>query len=300
MYVVIGATGNTGKVVAERLLSQGKKVRAVGRHADRLQALASKGAEPFVADVTDADAIARAFIGAEGVYVMIPPNDAAADVLGHANQVVGTLAAALEKSGVKYAVALSSIGADKPERTGPVLGLHRLEETLARISGLNVLYLRAGYFMENTLLWIGLIQTIGKAGAPVRANLKRPVIATRDIGAAAGDALLRLNFSGRQTREIQGQRDLDYKEMAAIVGRAIGKPGLEYIQLGDVQLRPALQRGGMSANMIDLLLEMAASVNSEYMRPLEKRTPLNTTPTSFETFVADTFVPLYQEQSRAE
>lgn len=299
MYVVIGATGNTGKVVAERLLSQGKQVRAIARHADKMQALANKGAEPFVADVSDAEKLTKAFTGAEAVYAMIPPNVSANDVLGHADQVIAAIAGAVEKTGVKKMVALSSFGADKLEKTGPVLGLHKLEETLKKIAGLNVLFLRAGYFMENALGQPGIIRTIGKTAGPVRGDLKLPMIATRDIGATAADALLKLNFTGQQTRELLGQRDLDYNEAARIIGNAIGKPDLEYLQLPDEQLRPALLQMAMSSNFIDLLLQMAASLNSGYMRALEPRTAQNTTPTSFETFVADTFVPLYKGTSRA-
>ena len=299
MHVVIGATGNTGKVVTERLLAQGKRVRAIARHADRLQALATKGAEPFAADVTDSQALTRAFTGAEAAYAMIPPNIAADDVRAYSDQVIASIAGAIVKAGVKHAVVLSSFGADKPEKTGPVVGLHKLEETLKRIAALNALFLRAGYFMENTLGQVGIIHSIGKTAGPVRPDLKLPTIASRDIGAAAAEALLKLDFSGHQTRELLGQRDLNYKEATSIIGKAIGKPDLEYVQLADVQLRPALRQMGMSANFIDLLLEMSAALNSGYMRALEKRTPQNTTPTSFETFVADTFVPLYKGQSRA-
>src|ERR1700676_773462 len=80
MYVITGATGNTGSVTAEKLLARGEKVRVVGRNAKRLEGLAQKGAEAFVADVTDADAIEKAFSGAKAVYAMIPPNISAPDV----------------------------------------------------------------------------------------------------------------------------------------------------------------------------------------------------------------------------
>jgi uncharacterized protein YbjT (DUF2867 family) len=59
MYVILGASGNTGHVVAQKLLSSGKKVRVVGRNSDHLQFLAAEGAEKFVADVTDAHATRR-------------------------------------------------------------------------------------------------------------------------------------------------------------------------------------------------------------------------------------------------
>jgi uncharacterized protein YbjT (DUF2867 family) len=299
MYVVTGATGNTGKVAAERLLAGGKKVRVVGRSAERLQTLAAKGAESFVADITDAGALTKAFSGAEAVYAMIPPNVAITDVRGYQEQVASAIAEALQKTGVKHVVALSSIGADKPDKTGPVVGLHNFEQKLNQIPGLNVVHLRPSYFMENTLAQVGIIQAFGMTAGPLRADLKLPLIATRDIGEAAAAALTKLDFNGHQTRELLGQRDLDYAEIAVIIGKAIGKPDLRYMQLPDAQLKPALLQLGMSANMVDLLLEMSGALNSGYMRALEKRTPQNTTPTSFETFVAEVFVPLYKQKSRA-
>jgi uncharacterized protein YbjT (DUF2867 family) len=299
MYVVTGATGNTGKVVAERLLADGKQVRVVGRNAERLQPLTAKGAEPFVADVTDATALTKAFSGADAVYAMIPPNVAITDVRGYQDQVVSAIAEGLQETGVKHVVALSSFGADKPDKTGPVLGLHNLEEKLNQIPGLNVFLLRPGYFMENTLGQVGIIQGFGVTAGPLRADLKLPLIATRDIGEAAAAALTKRDFSGHQTRELLGQRDLDYAEITAIIGKAIGKPDLRYMQLPDAQLKLALLQMGMSANFVDLLLEMSAALNSAHMRSLEKRAPENTTPTSFETFVNEVFVPLYEEKSRA-
>ncbi len=299
MYVVTGATGNTGRVVAKQLLAQGQKVRVIGRSADRLQPLVKTGAEPFVADITDAAALTKAFTGAQAVYVMIPPDMANPDFHSYQDHVTNAFAQALEKTGVKHAVVLSSIGADKAEKTGPVLGLHNLEQKLNQIAGLNVLHLRAGYFMENTLAQVGTVHAMGKAAGPVRPDLKLPMIAAQDIGAYAADAFLKLDFSGKQTRELLGQRDLDYNEVTAIIGKAIHKPDLQYIQLPDEQIRPVLLQLGMSGNIADLLLEMSASLNSGYMKALEKRSPQNTTPTKYETFVTEEFVPLYQAKSKA-
>ena len=142
MFVVIGATGHTGSIVAEKLLAQGEKVRVVGRDGRKLDQFRQKGAEAFVGDATDASAMERAFAGADAAYVMIPPNMASPDVLAYDDRVIDSLASALQKNGTKQAVVLSSIGADKPDKTGPVVGLHRMEEKLESISGLNVLFLR--------------------------------------------------------------------------------------------------------------------------------------------------------------
>lgn len=293
MYAITGATGNTGRVIVERLLARREKVRAIGRDANRLAPLVQKGAEAFVADVTDAGAMTQAFTGIKAVYVMIPPNLAAPDVRAYQEQVSDALARATEKAGVEYAVLLSGVGADKAEKTGPVVGLHNFEEKLNGIAKLKALHLRAGYFMENLLPQVNIIKSFGMMAGPVRADLKLPLIATRDIGAFAAEALLALNFTGKQTRELLGQRDVAYDEAAVVVGKAIGKPDLTYSQLPPSQLKPALTQMGMSVSMADLLLEVAEALNSGYMTPLESRSAQNTTPTSIEQFVADEFVPRF-------
>ena len=298
MYAIMGATGNTGRVVTNELLRKGQRVRAIGRSADRLQALA-KGAEPFEAEVTDAAALEKAFTGARAVYVMIPPNMTSPDYRAYQARVTAAAGKALKAAKVEYAVTLSSVGADKPEKTGPVLGLHDLEQQFNQIGGINLLHLRPGYFMENTLALGGAIQAMGKAAGPLRAELKLPMIATRDIGAAAAEALLGLRFTGRNTRELLGQRDISMAEAAAIIGRAIGRPELEYVQLPEEQARAALMQMGLSADVAELLLEMAAALNGGYMRALEPRSAENTTPTSYETFVAEEFVPRYRGRSTA-
>ena len=298
MYVITGATGNTGSVAAKRLLAQGKKVRVIGRNADRLQSLAAAGAEPFVAEVSDAAGLAKAFAGAEGVYAIIPPNTASTEPLADRERVTNALVTALTNSGVKHVVSLSSVGADKTDETGPVVGLHQLEEKLNSIPGLNTLHLRAGYFMENTLGQAGAIKMFGMTAGPIRSDLKLPFIATQDIGEAAAAALVQQNFTGHQTRELLGQRDLTMAEVATIIGKAIGKPGLGYVRLPNMQIKPALMQLGMSKQVADLILEMADALNSGHMCALEPRCAANTTPTSFEDFVAKVFVPAYEGKAR--
>jgi uncharacterized protein YbjT (DUF2867 family) len=299
MYVVTGATGNTGRVVANRLLDQGKQVRVIGRNQERLHPFVARGAEASVADVSDQAALTRAFTGAEGVYVMIPPNATSQDFRSEQRRVAKAIAGALESAQVKHAVALSSIGADKEAGTGPVAGLHEFEEILNRVAGLNVLHLRAGYFMENTLGQAEAISKMGYAVGPLRGDLKLPMIATSDIGNKAAELLLALDFKGKQTHELLGQRDLSMDEAASIMGKAIDKPNVKYVQLPSEQIQPVFLQLGMSPNVAGLILEMAAGLNSGHMRALEPRTKENTTPTSFETFVKEEFVPLYRAQTKA-
>jgi uncharacterized protein YbjT (DUF2867 family) len=132
---------------------------------------------------------------------------------------------------------------------------------------------------------------------PVRADLALPMIATRDIGAAAADALFKLDFTGHQTRELLGHKDLTYAQMAKIIGAAIGIPNLSYIQLPAEQVMQAMTQSGFSKNMAALIGEMSAALNSGYMRAVEPRSRANTTPTLFEEFVHNVFVPACKGQA---
>jgi uncharacterized protein YbjT (DUF2867 family) len=294
MYVVLGASGNTGSVVAHTLLNHGKHVRVVGREAAKLTAFANRGAEVVVGDITNSEALTKAFAGAEGVYAMTPPHVTSDNYRAEQDKITESVARAIEATGVKYIVTLSSVGADKTEKTGPVVGLHNMEERFADISEINVLNLRAGYFMENTLPQAGVIREFGMMAGPVRADLALPMITTKDIGAFAAQALLHFNFNGQTTHELLGQRDLTYTEVARIIGTAIGRPALAYIQLPAEQVMRAMTQMGMSRNFAGLICEMAESLNNGHMRALEARSENNTTPTTFETFVLEEFLPAYQ------
>ena len=297
MYVILGATGHTGKVVAETLLDSGQKVRVVGRSKGRLEGFTVLGAEIFQANVADSAALTKAFTGARAAYVLLPPDLTNDHVRAHQDEVSNSIATALEAAGVPHAVLLSSYGADKADKTGPVVGLHIFEQRLANISKLNSLALRAGYFMENLLAQVGVIKTFGMMAGPVAPELLLPAIATHDIGEAASDALLKLEFTGHTTRELLGQRDLTYSQTAKIIGAAIGLPNLSYIQMPTEQLIPAMVQTGMSKDMATLICEMAEGLNAGHMRPLEPRSPANTTPTTFEEFVSKVFVPAYKGQA---
>ncbi len=299
MYVITGASGNTGHIVAKKLLEQGKSVRAIGRSAERLAKLSSLGAEPFMADLSDKAGLTKALAGAQAAYLMIPPDLASTDFRAYQDRLIDAMISAVEQNEVKHVVALSSIGADKSEKTGPIAGLHRMEEALKRISGLNTLAIRAAYFMENTLPQVSVIQHMGVTAGPLRPDLKVPMIETRDIGAYAADALLRLDFKGFQTQELLGQRDLNYLEVTSILGNAIGKPDLKYNPIPYEAFGGALQQMGASQNIATLFMEMSQALNEGHVRALEPRSARNTTPTSFEQFVAEEFVPAYQGKSAA-
>lgn len=297
MIAITGATGNTGKAIAETLLAAGEKIRVIGRSADKLQPFAAKGAEAFTGSVLDAEAMTRAFTGAAAAYVLIPPDVKQANMRGYQAAVTESLATALERTGVKHVVTLSSVGAQLAEGAGPVSGLHAYEERLNSIPGLNVLHLRAAYFMENFLASVHLYRTMSFFGGLVKADVPIPMIATRDIGPRAAAALRSLDFSGHQTQELLGSRDLTMNDATHIFGAAIGKPDLVYMQAPGMMAKPALMQAGLSGDVADQMIEMCKAINERRMVPLEPRGAKNTTPTSFETFTAEILVPAFKGQA---
>jgi len=294
MYVILGASGNTGSIIADSLLSKGKKVRVVGRDAGRLQRFVRQGAEAFTGDVSDAAALTKAFTGARAAYLLLPPITSREDQERESD----AIAQAVTESGLRYVVHLSSYGAHVPEGTGPVTGLHSSEQKLNAIGGLNVLHLRAAYFMENNLAAISMIQEMGIFGHALLPDLKLPMMATRDVGDYAAQRLLDLDFSGKQTRELLGERDLSMTEATAIIARGIGKPDLGYVQFPYDQVQQVLEQMGMSPKKAAVYIEMFKAINTGVLAAQERRSRENTTSTSFETFVQDDFTPAYHGKTR--
>jgi uncharacterized protein YbjT (DUF2867 family) len=289
MYVILGGSGNTGSIIANSLLSKGQKVRVVGRDLGRLQRFVRKGAEAFAADVSDAAALTKAFGAARAAYLMLPPISSREDQERQSD----AIAKAVKESGLRYAVHLSSYGAHVPEGTGPVTGLHSSEQKLNAIGDLNVLHLRAAYFMENNLAAIDMIRGMGKFGHALIPDLKLPMIATRDVGDYATQRLLDLDFSGKQTRELLGERDLSMTEATAVIARAIGKPDLRYEQFPYDQVQQVLEQMGMPPKKAAVYIEMFEAINAGLLAAQEQRSKENSTPTSFEKFVQDVFVAAY-------
>ena len=291
MYVVVGATGNTGSAAAKRLLERGEKVRAVGRDAYKLRQLVELGAESVTADAYDVAAMTKAFEGAKGAYLLLPPRVKDPDLLGSGDKMSTAITEAIKASGISHVVLLSSIGAQHPNKTGPIQGLHTFEEKLKKVANLNVLSLRPGPFMENFLLLIPLVQSMGFLAGGIDSELKMPMIATRDIGEAAADALRRLDFAGYSTRELHGQRDLSHDEAAAAIGAAIGKPKLSYKKFPAFLVEQGMKQMGIPGKTASLMSEMNEAANDGRLKPLEERSEKNTTPTMIEVWAQEVFAP---------
>jgi uncharacterized protein YbjT (DUF2867 family) len=297
MIVITGATGRTGRVAAEALIAKGEKVRAVGRDAKKLEPLAQKGAEAFLGNVEDAASMTKAFEGATAVYLVLPEDTSQQDLRSHQERVSDSYAEAVATARVPHVIALSSIGAQQAEKTGPIVGLHNMEEKLNEISGLNALHLRAGYFMENLLMSIPTIRSMGILPGGLKADAAMPCIATKDIGAYAATRLAARDFYGCSVQELHGQRDISMKEAASVVGKGIDQPNLGYTQVPFGMLEPALVQMGLPKSTVALLIEMWKGANEGLIVPLEPRSPKNTTPTTLESFVIEVFAPAYASKA---
>ena len=138
-----------------------------------------------------------------------------------------------------------------------------------------------------------MIHGMGILGNALLPDLKLPMIATRDVGDYAAQRLLDLDFSGKQTRELLGERDLSMTEATAVIARGIGKPDLRYEQFPYDQVQQVLTQMGIPPKTAALYIEMYKAINAGVLAAQEPRSPENSTPTSFEEFVQDVFAPAY-------
>ena len=296
MYLIMGSTGNTGKPLAHALLNEGKKVRVISRDKNKVKDFLDKGAEEAIGEISEANFLAKTFAGATAVYAMIPPTMMSESYRGYQNQIAENIANAIEKNSVKYAVTLSSIGAHMTKNAGVVQGLHDFEQRLNKIKELNVLYLRAGYFMENLFGQIGTLKQMGFIASPLRASLELPIVATKDIAEVAAKKLLSLDFKGTgNVQYVLGQRDVTFNEIAQVLGEAIGKPDLKYMEATYHDVKYAMMHDwGITENAADTITEFSKSMNEGRVLRDAKRTPETTTPTSLEEF-AHLFAYMYNQ-----
>ncbi|TSA03373.1 MAG: NAD-dependent epimerase/dehydratase family protein [Nitrospiraceae bacterium] len=221
MFVVVGATGNTGSVVAETLVSRKQPVRIVVRSADKGAAWKAKGAEIAVASLDDVSALTKAFEGAKGVYLLVPPNYGAAAWLADQRARMDRAAEAVNKSGISHVVFLSSVGGHIAEGTGPIRAARYGEQVLARAVK-NLTILRPPYFMENWAPVLGAVKDQGVLPTFIAPLAKIPMIATDDIGRVAAEQLI-AGGHGRKVVEMAGPEEYSPDQVATALGQILAK-----------------------------------------------------------------------------
>lgn len=285
MYAITGASGNVGKSVADELLANGKKVVAIGRNENKLESLIFKGAVSCVGDLLDANFVKRAFDGMTAVFCINPLNLHSYEPREDQQNIARNYVDAVKNNSIKHVVLVSSVGAHLRNGAGVIDGLADMEVYFSEMKDVNVLILRPTYFMENILRQIEIIKQMGFMGSSLSGDLKIPMVAARDVAAVAAKRLLELDFKGHTVEYILGPEDISYNEIARILGKAIGKPDLKYVQFSyDDERKAMVQAGAVSENVAELFIEMTESMNNGRIAGDIKRTKDNSTNTRLEEF----------------
>jgi len=292
MYVLLGAHGNITSRAARLLLQQRQPVRVIGRNPASLAPLQQLGAQLAIGDAQDAAFLTRAFAAASAVYAMIPPDYGAAD-MRRSQALFGTaIAGALARSGVPRVVNLSSIGAELPAGTGPIVGLHEQEQRLDALPGLDLLHLRPGYFMENHLHAAAAVAALGVYPSLERPDVAVPMVAAADIAAVVARELVEPRARG--VLHLHAPRRYSFEQAAAILGSAIGRPALRYVQAQPDQGLAALLQLGFSPDAAARMAEMARWLSAG--TPATLPGPVELTPTTLEDF-APRFREVFEAQA---
>ena len=292
--VVLGATGTVGSKISEILLNQGYQVTLIARHTEKLEKFRSLGAEIIAGDITDVKVLTGAFKNADSAFVLLPDNVKAENTRAYQRQVTSFLIEAIENSGIKYIVNMSSLGSHMHEGNGMMAGTGEQEVRLNQLNDVNVLHIRSAYFMENFLRTIGLVKNKGINGTAAEGDHAIPMVATEDVAKIAASHLANLDFNGKSVHAVMGPRDYTYREFTGIIGKAIGNPDLPYVQVPVEQIKQNFLDNGFAEDFVDNLLEMGTAIKTGFMN-YQKRDDSTTTPTTAEDFVNEVYLPAYHK-----
>ena len=255
-----GSLGNISKPLAKKLIGAGHQVTLISSNGSKIDAIKALGATPAIGSVNDVEFVAEAFSGADVVYTMVPDNHGAANYREYIAGIGHVYAEAIKISGVKRVVNLSSIGAHLPSGTGPIAGLHDVENTFAGLDGVAVKHLRAAYFYFNFYGNVDMIKNAGIIGSNYSADTKIVLVHPNDIADAAAEELQQ-DITGKSIRYVSSD-ERTAGSVAKILGSAIGKPGLPWVEFSDEEEYNGLVQAGLPEEIASVYTEMGASTRS--------------------------------------
>jgi len=259
MFVVVGATGNTGSAVVDTLLSRKQPVRIVVRTSDKGEAWKAKGAEIAVASLDDVSALTKAFEGAKGVYLLVPPNYGAAAWLADQRARMDRAAEAVKKSGISHVVFLSSVGGHIAEGTGPIKAARYGEQILGK-SVSNLTVLRPSYFMDNWAPVLDVAKGQGVLPTFIAPQAMVPMISTRDIGRVGAEQLM-AGGKGKQIVELAGPEEYSPEQVATALSQILRREvSAQHAPLSAVV--PTFKSFGFSDEAAKLFEEMYTSFST--------------------------------------
>lgn len=275
IYAVAGVTGNVGSAAAESLLSAGSRVRVLVRTATAAAKWRARGADARIVDLGDASDLQTAITGCAGLFVLLPFDLSADDPATHSDALISSIATAVAASAVPHVVMLSSGGADRATGTGPIAGLHRLEEAL-RASGTRLTAMRPGHFQEKFADALDAARSEGIY--PVfasSADVSHPLVATQDLGAVAAE-LLRNPPEHSQSIDVLGPQYSE-REVADLLGQALGRE-LQVIVLPEEAWAATLVDAGLAPHAAASLTELYRADEHGLLAPRGDRTIRTDTP----------------------
>lgn len=258
--IVTGSTGNISKPLTQTLIAAGHNVTVISSNIDKIVEIESLGAKAAIGSLADADFLTQTFTGADALYAMVPPSFSAESLRAYQNETGKSYAEAIKRSGIKKVVALSSIGAHLDNGVGPIKGIHDVEGILNGLDGVAVKFIRAPFFYINFFSNIPLIKHQGILGSNYPANTRLIMVHPTDIAAAVAEELQK-DFTGKSVRYIVSDESTP-GGVAAVLGEAIGNPGLPWIEFTDEQLAEGLSQAGVPPEMTRNFVEMGTAVRS--------------------------------------
>ena len=222
MYAITGITGQIGGAVGRTLLAAGQPVRAVVRDVEKGKSWTERGCDVALATIEDAASLTAAFRGAEGVFVLVPPNFDPQPGFPEAQAIAARLRSALENARPARVVYLSTIGAQANQAN--LLRQHTIIERSLSDLSVPITFLRPAWFMENCRWDVASAREKGAIPSLLQP-LDKPVsmVATADIGKLAA-ALLQEPWSGHRVVELEGPRRVTPDEIAATFTKVLGRP----------------------------------------------------------------------------
>ena len=256
--VVTGSLGNIGKPLAQNLVKAGHQVTVVSSKKEKTTEIQALGASAVIGSVADVAFLTRTFTGADAVYTMVPPNFAAENLRGYISGIGANYAKAIKATGVKKIVNLSSIGAHLPEGTGPIKGLFDVEKTLNALEGVAVKHLRPGFFYNNFYANVNMIKHMGILGSNYAGSNHLPLVNPADISGAAAEEIQQ-PFTGKGIRYVVSD-ERTASEAASILGAAIGKPELKWVEFSDADALGGMRKAGLPEELAKNYTEMGTAV----------------------------------------
>ena len=260
--ILTGSLGNISKPLATALVQQGHAVTVISSKPDRQPEIEALGAAAAIGKVEDVDFLTATFAGADAVYLMVPPHFAVADSRVYHQQVGRNYALAIQQSGVRRVVQLSSWGAHLAEGTGGILGTHDVEVILRGVSGIALTHLRPTSFYTNFYTSVGMIKNAGMMGANYAGNVKVAFVHPSDIATAAAEELTNPSTTAGHNVRYVASDERTADEVAQAFGAAIGQPDLKWMAFTDEQMRENMVKNGVPATRADEVVDIYASINS--------------------------------------